>query len=442
MKNVTEPTHFESLYPEDSQHETVKKMLELIKKGGSIQLIGLPGTGRSNLLRFLSYNNNARVLHLSENYKWFHFVYMDTSEMKGRSEADLIKFILISLSYSLSERNMKKEQEKINEFLKEATDTKDELILFQVLKKTIDYLSIEKELTVVFLLDRFNTYIPSVSSTFFNNLRILRNRAKYRFSCVFSLERPLSDVLETTVYTEFYEFIAENTLYLSLFNSTSNEFRLSYLEKISNKSLSENIKKELIRLTGGHGKLLRIGAEVILAEDVEPKNLTTFLLNKKGILTTLLEIWNILTPVEQKAITHDAKSFPNDSYVVKSGLVKTGIIQIPLFEKMIPTFPQPETEKLSYVPETNEILLGNESLTEKFSPSEFRLLRFLMQQNERICEKEEIIEAVWREEQSREGVTDQALDQIIYRLRKKIEQDPNNPAHIMTIKGRGYKFSK
>ena len=40
-----------------------------------------------------------------------------------------------------------------------------------------------------------------------------------------------------------------------------------------------------------------------------------------------------------------------------------------------------------------------------------------------------------------EGVTDQALDQLIFRLRKKIEDDPNNPEFIQTIKGRGLKFS-
>ncbi len=124
-------THFESLYPENTHEAEIKAILSYVKKGNSAQVVGLPGVGRSNLLRFLSYNNKARVNHLGENYKWFHFVYMDLSEIKGRNLAELTKFILISLSYSLSERKMTQEQERVSELLKEVVSFPDELILFQ-----------------------------------------------------------------------------------------------------------------------------------------------------------------------------------------------------------------------------------------------------------------------------------------------------------------------
>ena len=58
----------------------------------------------------------------------------------------------------------------------------------------------------------------------------------------------------------------------------------------------------------------------------------------------------------------------------------------------------------------------------------------------RVVEKEEIINAVWKEAKTTLGVTDQALDQLIFRLRKKIENEPNKPENILTIKGRGFKF--
>lgn len=93
-------------------------------------------------------------------------------------------------------------------------------------------------------------------------------------------------------------------------------------------------------------------------------------------------------------------------------------------------------------PEKNDIFLGKRSLSNELSGSEFRLLRYLMQNEGKVCEKDEIIEAVWRESATREGVTDQALDQIIYRLRKKIEPNPNNPIFIITVKGQGYKFQQ
>lgn len=442
MDKTLESSHFESVYPKNCREAEIDKILAFVKKGNAVQLVGLPGVGRSNLLRFLAYNNQARVLHLGENYKWFHFVYMDLSEMKGRSFSEVIKYILISLSYSLSERGMIDEQVRVNEFLKEAISLHDELILFQALKRAIDFLSIEKELTVVFLFDRFDAYIPGIEASFFTNLRILRNRAKYRFSCVFSLSRPLDELLEQSLYQEYYEFLVGNMVYLSLFDSVSNEFRLSYIEKVSGKKLSEKVKEEAIRLSGGHGKVLRVSAEALLAENKVPDDVKAFLLSRKGVVSALFEIWDVLLPAEQKIILQNPNVFLDESYPVLAGLFKDGEVMIPLFKDVLSQFPKPATEKIMFISETNEVKQGEESLTEKLSPSEFKLLRFLIQNKERICEKEEIIESVWKDTQTQEGVTDQALDQIIYRLRKKIEEDPNNPSHIQTVKGRGYKFSE
>lgn len=434
-------THFESLYPADSREAEIDKILSFIKKGNSAQIAGLPGIGRSNILRLLAYNNALRVKHLGENYKWYHFVYMDLSEIKGRSFYELIKFVLISLSYSFSERKMDEEQKIVNDFLKEAVSFHDDLILFQALKRAIDYLSIEKELTIVLLFDRFDTYFPNLTPNFFTDLRVLRNRAKYRFSCVFSTERPLEDLLEPSMFSDFYEFVVGNTVWLSLSDPKTNEFRFSYLEKTSGRKTSEKSKQEILKLTGGHGKLSRIALEAVLAEDETPKNLSFSLLSKSAIKGALLEIWNALTPSEQKLLLKDA-TIPADSYLVLSHLVVNDTIQIPLFKDNLKNFPHPAGEKITFDEGTQNIKIGEESLTDILSPSEFKLLRFLILNRDRVCNKEEIISAVWSDAKTQEGVTDQALDQIVYRVRKKIEEDPNSPTHLQTIKGRGYKFSE
>jgi len=129
-----------------------------------------------------------------------------------------------------------------------------------------------------------------------------------------------------------------------------------------------------------------------------------------------------------------------NEFLENIGLTKNGKLTIPLFETFLTTLIRQASLTLSYDPGQNEITKGEENLTEKLSPSEFRLLRFLLENKGRICEKDEIIQNVWKDSKSQEGVTDQAFDQIIYRLRKKIEDDPNNPQFIHTIKGRGYKI--
>lgn len=465
--------HFESLYPSNTRFEEVQKILDYVKSGNSCEALGLPGTGKNNLLGMLSYNRNVRLHHLGENQKWMHFVSMDFSEVKNRPLADVVKFMLISLTYSLSERKLESEHHTLQRLMKDANLT-DELILFQTLKRAIDYLAIEKELTIVFLFDRFEQYIPEVTEQFFTNLKILRNRAKYRFSVVFSLTRPLEDILERAIISEFYEFLGSHHVYLRIYDPVGIAFRLSYLEKATGKKADEKTKKEIVQLCAGHGKLCRVAYEAVLASydlssrsraprgsgDLKTQEIASpdrhrgrndslldFLLSQNIVQGVLSEIWNALTPAEQSFVkTQDRQSPSPQAYLEHIGLIHNRKITIPLFEAFIQSrFFQAMRLKsgpITYDVDRNEILKGRNSITEKLSPSEFRLLRFLIKNSERICEKDELISAVWRDTQTLAGVSDQALDQIIYRLRKKIEDDPNHPTHIQTIKGRGVKFTQ
>ncbi len=443
-----EPSHFESLYPDTTRFKEIEKILNFIKEGNSCQLIGLPGVGKSNVMGFLSYNRDIRQKHLGENQKWFHFVLLNFSEIRKRPLSDAYKFIFLGLIESLDERK-NKDHEKVNTIFKESSSLNDELVLFQGLKKAIDYLCIEKELTVVFLMDRFEEYAAMTDASFFANLRTLRNRAKYRFSAVFSLSRPLENIIEPSIFSDFNEFITGHEVYLRLKDETGLNFRISYLEKVSGKKIDEEIKNKILNLTGGHGKLTRLCLESILSTDFRLQQavassqlakIEDFLLEQKTIQAALFEVWSFLLPAEQARI-RNYESRIRDDFLEKVELIKDGKIQIPLLEVFAQTIQQSNNQTITYNPQTNEIFKGETQITDSLSSSEFKLLRFLIENGDRVCEKEEIINAVWKDSKTQEGVTDQALDQIVYRLRRKIEEDPNNPVHIQTIKGRGLKFS-
>lgn len=433
--------HFEALYPQNSREKELKELILLLKKGASAQVIGLAGVGRSNMLGFLPYNKTIRTHHLKDLERWYHFVYMDFSEVKNRGLADTIKFMLVSLSYSLQEREFEAEAKKINDILKNTIDLRDELILFQSLKQAIDYLAIEKELTVLFIFDRFDQYIPQVTEQFFINLKIMRDRAKYRFGAIFSVSRPLEDTVGPLTLSTFYEFVAGNVVYLSILDIPGLEFRISYLEKTIGQKLDDKVKNKILDLTGGHSKVTLRACENILSEPLDDiTKLEERLLKSGHVQSALYEIWQGLTPEEQEILLSPSAS----SYeaFAKNGLFTSkGECAIPLFLTFIQRLPKEKTT-LRFDPEKNDIVLGKKLLSEDLSASEFRLLRFLMQNEDKVCEKDEIINAVWRESASREGVTDQALDQIVYRLRKKIEPDPNSPIFIITVKGQGYKFQQ
>lgn len=72
------------------------------------------------------------------------------------------------------------------------------------------------------------------------------------------------------------------------------------------------------------------------------------------------------------------------------------------------------------------------------APKEFSLLAFLYQQQGRVCSKDEIGLAVWPEYM--EGVFDYQIENLVRRLRSKLEPDGGDPQLLLTVRGRGYKL--
>jgi DNA-binding response OmpR family regulator len=70
-------------------------------------------------------------------------------------------------------------------------------------------------------------------------------------------------------------------------------------------------------------------------------------------------------------------------------------------------------------------------------PKEFRLLQLLVRHPGQVFTANAILVQVWGPE--RMGDTD-LVKQCVYRLRKKIEPDPNAPKYIHSVRGEGYYF--
>jgi hypothetical protein len=72
------------------------------------------------------------------------------------------------------------------------------------------------------------------------------------------------------------------------------------------------------------------------------------------------------------------------------------------------------------------------------SPKEFSLLVFLFENRGEVCSKDEIGEAVWPEYLGE--VYDYQVENLVRRLRSKLEVDPGDPQLLLTVRGRGYKL--
>ena len=82
-----------------------------------------------------------------------------------------------------------------------------------------------------------------------------------------------------------------------------------------------------------------------------------------------------------------------------------------------------------------EITRGGEKIT--VTAKEFKTLEFLTKNAERVISRDELLDKVW-------GYQDypctRTVDNHMLRLRQKLESDPSNPSHFLTVYGLGYKF--
>ena len=73
------------------------------------------------------------------------------------------------------------------------------------------------------------------------------------------------------------------------------------------------------------------------------------------------------------------------------------------------------------------------------TPTEFRLLRYLISNPDRPVTRDQILEAVWGY-QADVGY-DRTVDVHMRHLREKLEADPTHPRRLVTVRGHGYKFA-
>ena len=74
----------------------------------------------------------------------------------------------------------------------------------------------------------------------------------------------------------------------------------------------------------------------------------------------------------------------------------------------------------------------------ELSAKEFALLVYLYERQGEVCSKDDIGNAVWPEYQ--EGVYDYQIENLVRRLRSKLEPDPAKPQLLLTMRGLGYKL--
>jgi two-component system, OmpR family, response regulator RegX3 len=104
-------------------------------------------------------------------------------------------------------------------------------------------------------------------------------------------------------------------------------------------------------------------------------------------------------------------------------------------ERALPSGQALQVGEVTLDPERHEVTIRGEATS--LPLKEFELLELLLENAGRVLTRETLIDRVWGTDYVGDTKT---LDVHVKRLRSKVEEDPANPVHIVTIRGLGYKY--
>ena len=349
-------------YPTDYRSEEVKAIKSAVRAGECVSLVGLSGSGKSNLLAFLASQSPIDSPC---------FVLVDCNRLEECSGPALIRLMYRSLGASSA-----------------AAGSLGDLEI-----AIADRLELSPA-GLCLLFDRFDAVATCMSPAIYGNLRALRDAQKYVLTYVTATRRPMDPT------TELAELFYANSIWLGpLCERDARWSVVSYAER-EGLVWDDGAINALITLTSGYPALLRAACEAY----ADGCNLqANALAGHPAVRRRLAEFW---------------ADGPGETELRLSGLLGQPLLMAG------------HPERQTQVQEDSEL-----------TAKEHLLLNYFRAHPSIVCEKDDLIRAVWPEDRIFEqGIRDDSLAQLVRRLRTKIEADPSQPQYIHTVPGRGYRF--
>ncbi len=425
----------ETNYALTFRQDDAKKLGELISNRHSVVLIGLKRVGISNFLKFFLFHPRVKSTYIKDADKHL-FIHLDLNDLVERELFPFwiltLKRIVDAVKESTLPDTVKKDIE--SEFLT-AIQSEDLFLVIDSIRQCILKIIDQGYQPTIFFI-RFDRMKDAATPAFISNLRGLYEASGRHLMYIFTSYRDLEDFSEIfknnslTLYSQNM-YIKPATLedQKIIFEADRDRFHLN---------LDNKTEEQMLNIVGGYSQYLFLALISLHNNPQEFKgsdDLHQYLTQNESIRQQTEELWENLNETEKivlQKVSHDQQ--PTDEerqkakYLWNSGFVSedNGTIKIfsPLFEYFIEH--QETTENGSGHPK---------ELTSK----ENQLFNYLKEHLDQICEREDIINTVWPEEEEI-GVTDWAVDRLVARVRSKLKSQ-NSEYEIVTVKTRGYKLT-
>jgi len=142
--------------------------------------------------------------------------------------------------------------------------------------------------------------------------------------------------------------------------------------------------------------------------------------------------------------THCNGNLVIDSIVLQDGdTIQVSLIQQFIFFTSDATVPlsggQEQELSLKLDVRSRRVWVLNQQIVPSLSALQFHLLQILFERSGQVVSRQELVSWAWGEDQSA-GVSDQALDALIRRLRDRLAEIDPDQTYIVTVRGHGIRL--
>lgn len=314
----------------------------------------------------------------------------------------------------------------------EHDDISEGLVGFTGLERILSQVTTHSHRSIALLMDGFDDLASSMDQPFFNLLRALRDSYKYQLTYLLATRRPLNELADPEKIRELDDLFVSNQIWLNPLSESDARWTLTRFEERHGRKFDDRAIDALLELSGCHPGLLVALASAWGEGEYEEKGSWA---DHPRVLRECELLWGDL-PEPLRSAAYDSPI--TDRTLHKAGIALDGVLFSPVFDSYVRNLHGTE---LGLDPSTGEVFRGGIRLDVALTPKEHGLLAYLLEHQNLICEKDDLIRSVWPEDKVFEqGVRDDSLAQLVRRLRVKIEPDPSTPSFLLTIPGRGYRL--
>jgi DNA-binding winged helix-turn-helix (wHTH) protein len=433
------------------------RLVSMAASGHCVAVVGLSNFGKSTLLRGLT--NPAPALDYQKSAQRPPlFVYVDCNRMLELTVQGFYEVILRALLEALP--NGSEIVKRIEQLYHRVVEPESTFGVPLAFNDAIVHLMTNTDYDIILLLDEFDEVLHGLEPRIFLNMRALKDRYNERLVYIIATIQRAMQIRENEHIAEFGELFAANEVFLAPLEPIETAKLATDIFNEAHNELDDIERDYILQLAGGHPGLTQAVAQALLTMEVatpalhQQQALSTIeqaLENNRLVRIEVTKLWSQIGIDEREGLIAVVAQGPDSVPIdLRRQLVQRGImldVTSPhLFARLFTRFVQRQGAVRGGIPngvyvdsDAGDVWLNGQRI-QALTDLEYRLLLLMYGRLEKICDKYQIVEAVWGQEYIDE-VDDARIEKLISRLRAKLEPDPAEPRFLQTVRGRGYKLT-